>query len=1108
MLVCAACGQENPEGFSFCGSCGKPLADEARRPREERKVVTVLFADLVGFTGRAEQLDPEDVRATLSPFYARLRSELERRGGTVEKFIGDAVMAVFGAPVAHEDDPERAVRAALAIRDAIRDEEAGLQVRIAVNTGEALVSLDARPSAGEGMAAGDVVNTTARLQSAAPVNGILVGESTYRSTRHAIEYREAAPVEAKGKADPVQVWEVVQAYSRIAVETLETGAPLIGRRRELDVLTGALERARQERTPQLVTLVGVPGIGKSRLVYELFKAIESEPDLVFWRQGRALPYGEGVTYWALAEMVKAHAGVLETDSLADVGQKLTQAVSVVLGESPEAEWVELHLRLLVGLTTSSDMSGDRRAESFAAWRRFFEALAEQNPLVLIFDDLHWADDNLLDFVDHLVDWASSVPILVVCAARPELLDRRPAWGGGKLNAATVSVTPLSDEETAELIGALLERILLPAEIQASLLAHAGGNPLYAEQFVRMHLERAGDAPALPETVQGIIAARLDILPAAEKALLQDAAVMGKVFWLGAAASIGELGTDAVETLLHALERKDFIRRERRSSVAGETEYSFRHVLVQDVAYAQIPRAARAEKHRLAAGWIDSLSDDRAADRAEMLAHHYLAALEFARAAGSETAELRERARLALRVAAERAMALSAFAAAARFYESALELWPADDAERPKLLLRYGEALAEIGRAAAVEVLEDARDASLVAGMVEEAAEAVALLGQIRVDQGLPNESLDDMDRAVALVQDRGASAAKARVYAQAARRNAIAGRLAEAIRLSDTALGLAEELELPDTRGFTLNTRGMVRVIGGDLGGIEDLEASIAVAGELRTADLARGYGNLASIQVDLGDLRRARDLHERGLEAASRMGQENDVRWLDSELSVDRYLVGEWSEALLGFDQRIAESVTSPYFMEAPCRQFRALIRLARGNFAGALEDSERALAISESSGGDPQMLLPALATAALCRQEMGDEDQAASLADRLLGDMRRSEMLAHWWFLQFAFVLVGLGRPAEVGQAAARFPTPTRWLDVAMSYAAGETSAAADKLASMGARPFEAYVRLRSAEELAAGGRRPEAQGELRRALDFWQAVGASTYVRRGEALLPASA
>jgi len=859
--VCQSCGQENPEGFRFCGACGRPVFEEADgRQREERKVVTVLFADLVGFTGRAEQLDPEDVRGMLSPYYTRLRTELERRGGTVEKFIGDAVMAVFGAPVAHEDDPERAVRAALAIRDAIRDEDAGLQVRIAVNTGEALVSLDARPSAGEGMAAGDIVNTTARLQSAAPVNGIVVGESTYRATRNAIEYREAAPVEAKGKVEPVQVWEAVQAYSRIAVETLETGAPLVGRRRELDVLTGALERARKEHTPQLVTLVGVPGIGKSRLVYELFKVIEAEPDLVFWRQGRALPYGEGVTYWALAEMVKAHSGVLETDSLADVEQKLTQAVFAALGESSEAEWVELHLRLLVGLTTSSDVSGDRRAESFAAWRRFFEALAEQNPLVLVFDDLHWADDDLLDFVDHLVDWASSVEILVVCAARPELLDRRPAWGGGKLNAATVSVTPLSDQETAELIGALLERALLPAEIQATLLAHAGGNPLYAEQFVRMHLERGGDAPALPETVQGIIAARLDVLPAAEKALLQDAAVVGKVFWLGAAAAIGELDPKAVETLLHALERKDCIRRERRSSVAGEMEYAFRHVLVQDVAYAQIPRAARADKHRLAAAWIESLSDERADERAEMLAHHYLAALEFARAAGSETADLTEQARLALHVAAERAMALSAFAAAARYFESALELWPADDAERPKLLLRCGEAL-YTSRGAGADVLEEARDASLGAAMVEEAAEAEALLGELRYDQGLADEALGHMDRAVALVEDRAASPAKASVYAQAARRNAIGNRGREAIRLSEVALRLAEELELPDTRANLLNTRGMVRVLGGDLGGIEDLEASIGIAEERRTADLARGYGNLASMMVDLGEIRRAREL-------------------------------------------------------------------------------------------------------------------------------------------------------------------------------------------------------------------------------------------------------
>src|SRR5688572_19872309 len=313
MRICAACGHENQPEAKFCSECGTPLAAAAPQLRQERKVVTVLFADLVGFTSRAEQMDPEDVRELLSPYYARLRGELEHFGGTVEKFIGDAVMALFGAPRAHEDDPERAVRAAFAIRDWVREEER-LQVRIAVNTGEALVTLDARASEGEGMAAGDVVNTTARLQSAAPVNGILVGESTYRATRHAIDYREAAPVVAKGKDEPVLVWEAVQARASLGVDVpLEARTRLVGRERELDTLRDALDRMREEVSPQLVTIVGVPGIGKSRLLYELSAIVDAEPDLISWRQGRSLPYGEGVSFWALAEMVKAQAGILESD---------------------------------------------------------------------------------------------------------------------------------------------------------------------------------------------------------------------------------------------------------------------------------------------------------------------------------------------------------------------------------------------------------------------------------------------------------------------------------------------------------------------------------------------------------------------------------------------------------------------------------------------------------------------------------------------------------------------------------------------------------------------------------------------------------------------------
>jgi class 3 adenylate cyclase len=466
-VECPSCAKELPGEFPFCPFCGFALTESPpATAREERKVVTVLFADLVGFTSRAEQLDPEDVRAVLSPYHASLLAELERFGGTVEKFIGDAMMAVFGAPVAHEDDPERAVRSALAIRD-WADEE-GIELRIGVNTGEALVTIGAEP-----LAAGDVVNTAARLQAAAPTGGILVGEQTYRATRDAIEYDDHAPVVAKGKAEPVAVWEVVQATARVKVER-EARAALVGRRRELSLLTETLERARGGRERQLVTLVGVPGIGKSRLVYELFKTIEQGSELTYWRHGHSLPYGEGVTFWALAEMVKAQAGILETDGVEQVEAKLRTAVDAVAGEE-DPRWLERHLRPLVGLEAETD-SGDARIETFAAWRRFLEALAEQHPLVLVFEDLHWADDALLDFVDHLVDWASGVSLLVLATARPELLERRPGWGGGKPNATTLSLAPLSDEETAELVHALLESPVLPAATQTELLERAGRQP--------------------------------------------------------------------------------------------------------------------------------------------------------------------------------------------------------------------------------------------------------------------------------------------------------------------------------------------------------------------------------------------------------------------------------------------------------------------------------------------------------------------------------------------------------------------------------------------------------------------------------------------------------
>ena len=672
----------------------------------------------------------------------------------MEKFIGDAVMAVFGAPVTHEDDPERAVRAALSIRDTLAD-DGELEVRIGITTGEALVALDARPDAGEGMASGDVVNTAARLQTAAPTNGILVDETTFHATERAIEYGESRAIEAKGKAEPIVVREARRARARVSVERVG-GAPLVGREQEVTLLRETLARVVREREPQLVTLVGVPGIGKSRLVFELFQTIETgDHGLVYWRHGRSLPYGEGVTFWALGEIVKAQAGILESDSPEQVGEKLREAVERFVGDTADTVWIERELRPLTGLEAAK-ASSDRRGESFAAWRRFLEAIAEERPLVLVFEDLHWADDALLDFVDHLVDRASGVPVLVLATARPELLSRRADWGGGKVNSSTILLSPLSEDETASLLHALLGRSAIDAGLQTRLLEHAGGNPLYAEEFTRMLTSRPG-AVVLPETVQGIIAARLDTLPPEEKELLQRAAVFGRVFWLGA------LGAErwTLEERLHSLGRKEFVTRNRRTSVAGEDEYMFRHALVRDVAYEQIPRAARTDMHLAAAEWMESLG--RADDHAEMLAHHYLSALEYAEAAEANVAPFAEAARTALWRAGDRSLALHALRQAAHFYERALEL---SDEPPPRLVLEYGRALGVAGDERAPAVLEDAAQHLLGAGERESAAEAYAFLSEALHLRARGGEAQKHIATALELVRAAPPSVAKARVLTE------------------------------------------------------------------------------------------------------------------------------------------------------------------------------------------------------------------------------------------------------------------------------------------------------------------------------------------------------
>jgi class 3 adenylate cyclase/tetratricopeptide (TPR) repeat protein len=1062
--------------------------------RRERKVVSVLFCDLVGFTSQAESLDPEDVEAILRPYHARVRTELERHGGTVEKFIGDAVMALFGAPTAHEDDPERAVRAALAIRDfAVED---GIELRVGITTGEVLVSLDASPAEGEGMASGDVVNTAARLQSGAPVNGVLVDGTTYRATRHLVDYGEASSVDAKGKREPIAVWPASQVRARPGVDVAhESRSELVGREREIAVLRDALDRTRTARTSQLVTLVGVPGIGKSRLVHELREIVDNDPELITWRQGRCLAYGDGVTLWALGEIVKAQAGIHEQDPPEEAAAKVRTAVSDLLTESGDLSWVESNLLSLIGLGSESELGGDRRGQAFAAWRLFFEAMADRRPFVLVFEDLHWADESLLDFVDELVDWVSDVPLLVVATARPELLERRPGWSGGKLNATTLAVAPLSDEQTAQLLSRLLDRPVLAADAQQALLERAGGNPLYAEQFSELFLERGStDELPLPETLQGIIAARLDGLSPDEKETLRDAAVIGKVFWVGA------LGRDdrAVAATLHALERKGFVRRQRRTSVEGEAELAFSHALVRDVAYGQISRPDRAEKHRRIAEWTEGLG--RRDDHAEMLAHHWLSALELSRAAGRDGNDLVDRARVALREAGDRAFALNGFASAERYYQDALELWPDADPERPDLLFRRARSLHIAGDERRTRALEEARDRLLATGELESAAETEAFLAHGAWYGGSRDDADAHMSAARALVSERAPSAAKARVLCFSARFQMLAGRSEEALETAREALGLAEALSLDELRAHALTTIGssLHRMDGA---GEPELQEALAIALAANSPTAATTLNNLGVRAVWLGDWVRAHEIYVEAQAIAERFGDADGLRFMRGNDIFSRWVIGFWDEAVVAADEFIAECAASPHYAEGLVRNARAAIRLARGDLEGALEDLEIAL-VQAREIKDPQRVVPCLVASARGDALLGRVESARKHAREALQVARENVQLAA--AVHDLDVVAGrLGLRDEMREVVEQAPE-SPWKALALAGADGDLVRVADMFVGFGARSFEAEARLFGGESLIRAGRKAEGEAEIRKALEFYRSVGATFYIDLGEALL----
>jgi class 3 adenylate cyclase len=670
MESCRSCGHDNAAGARFCNSCGNQLA--LADTREERKLVTVLFVDLVGFTARADHLDPEDVRAILTPYYARLRAEIEVFGGTVEKFIGDAVVGVFGAPVAHGDDPERAVRAALSIRSVIAEMNAGdehldLQVRLAVNTGEAIVSLGARPELGEGMVAGDVINTASRLQTAAPTNGILVGEAAYRATRTVVEYREVAAMTVKGKDTPIRGWLAVRT-SASPGERRSATVPMVGRSRETGILEGIFEGVVAQQRPHLMTVFGDAGVGKTRLAAEFTAELERSGAQVL--RGRSLPYGAQTLHGPFGQHVKQFAGIFASDGVASAREKLHSAIEP-LRLDKSADQLASHLALFIGLGREDEVA-DPQILFFAA-RRFVESVARDHPTVFVFEDLHWADAGTFDLLELLASRIRHAPVMLLALARPDLLLAHPGWGGGLPAYSAMSLEALSAEDSHELAVCLLPHATGAADARR-VAETAEGNPLFIEELAASLVDIPTFAgQLLPTTIRELISARIDALPRLERRVLLAAAVVGKTFWRGALERMERDATGLVESL-DFLEAHDLIRRESSSWIESEEQFTFKHVLIREVAYATVPRTTRKERHLAVAEFLESATNGAGAT-ATALARHW-------REAGHD-----DRALKYLLLAAAQAGRGWAKDEAAALYREALELVPEQDAEQRNSIAR-------------------------------------------------------------------------------------------------------------------------------------------------------------------------------------------------------------------------------------------------------------------------------------------------------------------------------------------------------------------------------------------------------------------------------------
>jgi len=1097
---------------------------------EERKVVSVVFCDLVGFTAASESADPEDVDRMLSAYAEMARARIEAHGGVVEKFIGDALVGVFGVPAAHEDDPERAVRAGLRIVEGAEELEAvggaPLRLRVGVNTGETLVRLGANPGLGERVLAGDAINTASRLQSVAPEMGVAVGVSTYEATRVVFDYEELEPATVKGKAEPVRVFHAKSARARFGTDLTRThDSKFVGREIDLALLKGLFDKTVASSSVQLVTVVGEPGLGKSRLVAELFGFIDARPALTIWRQGRCLPYGEGVTFWALGEILKAHTGVLDTDSPAVAREKL----DAVLPEGEGRAWFRQRLLPLLGIEATSSAE---REELFTAWRRFLEGIAEERPTVLVFEDLHWADGAMIAFLEHLADLAEGVPLLLVCTARPELFERHPDFGTRLRNSTAINLVPLTDEETARLVSSLFDAALIPAELQKPILARAGGNPLYAEEFVRLLKDRdllvrraqswelrEGAEVPFPESVQALIAARLDTLEPEVKSLLADAAVIGKVFWAGAVAAMGDHDPEYVTATLRELSRKELVRPSRRSSMAGEAEYAFWHILARDVAYNQLPRASRATRHVEVARWIESKATERLEDHADVLAYHYATALELARAAVQveQASELEAPALRFLGLAGERALGLDTAAALASF-ERALALTPPGHPDRPLALTRFGEAAMHAGRLLEAKgSLEEAVAAFQAGGDLCAAARAMGLLCDVLREYGDPRW-MELPDQAVALLEPLAPGPELVEALSYRAASEYLQGHNDEALRFAEQSLSLADQLGL-ERPARALGRRGVARTNLGDPRGFDDLRQAIAQASGAGDGLAAvHLYNNLGVALRTFEGPRASLEVLDTAIAFAQQRGLSQWAAMTTCSKLDSLFDAGAFDEALAlaaGLADRTGDDEV---WNLAWVRALVTLVLALRGR-AAEVADTLNWLETTTRESGSSQHANFCLGAAALARAAMGQAREAVALIAAIEANPGAREDA------YYDTVLPALVRTAAalgdqelalrlVNGVEARNPQAEHALAAVnailaeahddLPAAAEGYAGAADRWHAFGVVPEQAFALLGQGRCLVALGRHREAIQPLRAAREIFGRLEAAPALVETDALL----